>query len=158
EVALHLVFDRDRTAAAVGAWADRMVMDPVAAAVVTGATGFSIVDSVDGRAIDAAAATASLDALLADPATPDGAIASAPIVSWTPSLTRDEAVAAKEAADRIVAALPITSGDRTWILKAAQIRLWISFGLTGDHYGPIVDRAAIPAALTKIAHALSRPV
>ncbi|MBA2382777.1 MAG: peptidoglycan binding domain-containing protein, partial [Chloroflexi bacterium] len=112
-VVLRLGYDHDKAAATIAAWADRMTLNAVDAAVV-GAPRFSIVPSVDGRRIDAAVAISALDQAMRDPATRAGAVVDAPTARVSAKLTTEMAGLVKADADRIAAEIRVRVGDRTW--------------------------------------------
>ena len=59
-------------------------------------------------------------------------------------------------AERVAADLVLEKGKKTWKIKAAKIRTWITFSGVGAGYAPHVDPAGVPAALKKAAKDLKR--
>ena len=157
-VALRLGYDHDRAAAAVAAFADRMTLNAVDASVVSGTAGFAVTGSIDGHRLDPAATVDALDRAMRDPATRAGAVVQAPVARIAPALTTDAATDATLAANRVAGLLKVTAGGKTWRITAKEIRPWIGFAWVDGAFRPVVDRTNIPAALKKIAKAVSRPV
>jgi vancomycin resistance protein YoaR len=157
-VALRLGYDHDRAAVAVTAFADRMTLSAIDASVVTGTSGFAITGSVDGSRIDATATVDALDRAMRDPATRAGAVVEAPVTRVAPKLTTEAATEATLAANRVSGFLTVSASSRTWRIAAKDIRPWIGFAWLNGTYRPVIDRTRIPAALKKIAKAVSRPV
>jgi vancomycin resistance protein YoaR len=157
-IPLRLGYDPARAAAAVRAFAARMALNPIDAAVIRSASGFAFSGSVDGRGIDAEATIAALDRVMRDPAARGGAVVEAPVTSVAPALTTEQAHEARLAAARVATALQVTYGKSTWQIKAWQIRPWITFDWVDGRYRPVIDATNIPAALTKIAKVVAKPV
>jgi len=157
-VALRLGYDHDRAAAAVTAFADRMALGAIDASVVPGAAGFAVTASVDGHRIDVAATIAALDRAMLDSTSRAGAVVAAPVAPVAPALSTEAATEATVAAGRVEAVLKVTAGGKAWKIGPQQIRPWIGFAWANGQYRPVIDRTQIPAALTKIAKAVSRPV
>src|SRR5258706_2125889 len=157
-VALRLGYDHDRAAAAVAAFADRMTLNAIDASVVSGTSGFVVTGSIDGHRLDVAAAVDALDHAMRDPATRAGAVVQAPVARIAPALTSEAATQATVAANRVAGFLTVSAGGKTWRITAKEIRPWIGFAWVDGEFRPVIDRANIPAALKKIAKAVSRPV
>jgi vancomycin resistance protein YoaR len=157
-VALRIGYDHDRAAAAVAAFADRMTLHAIDASVVSGTSGFVVTGSVDGRRIDTPATVNALDLAMRDPATRAGAVVQAPVARIAPALTSEAATEATLAANRVAGFLQVTASGKTWRITAKEIRPWIGFAWVNGEYRPVIDRSKIPAALKKIAKAVSRPV
>ena len=157
-VTLRLGYDPAATATAIHAFAARMALAPIDATVVSGPAGYAVTPSLDGSRIDETAAVAAIDRAMADPATRAGAVVDVGLARSAASLTTDAATQAVASAGRIVAPVTIKAGTRTWTIKAAQIRPWLSFGWVDGRFRPIIDRTKIPAALKSIATKVLRPV
>jgi vancomycin resistance protein YoaR len=155
---LRLGYDHDRAAATLTSFADRMALRAIDASVIRGTGGFAVIVGVDGRRIDAAAALAEVDRLMADPATRAGAIVVAPVTRVAPDLTDAAAEEVRLAASRMATPLTVSSGSSTWVLRVSQLRPWISFGWVDGVYRPILDRTKIPGFLASIAKKVARPV
>ena len=157
-VALRLGYDHDRATAAVSAYVDEKTLNPVDAFVVREASSFAVIASVRGWRIDATATMTAVDRAMHDPATRAGAVIEAPVERVAPALTTDGAAQVKLAADRVAAALKVTTGTRDWTFGRTRIQPWISFAWVDGQYRPVIDRTKIPAALKNIAKVVSRPV
>ena len=157
-VGLRLGYDRDRAASLVTAFVDRMTLSAIDASVVQGSSTFSVIGSIDGRRIDGAATMTALDLVMRDPTSRAGAVVPAPVERVAPALSSADAAQAKLAADRVTAVLKVSTGASTWEIRPWRIRPWISFAWVDGRYRPVVDRTKIPAVLSNIAKAVSRPV
>lgn len=149
-------FDRDRLADALASYRDRVARRSIDAGVVASGSGFWITRSVDGVQVDTTRVAPALEAALLDPATPASYVLAAE-ASWVaPGTTEADAQRARGEADRIAADLVLTKGSKSWKIKAAAIRPWITFSGTGAGYGPKVDPAEVPTALKRVAKDLKR--
>src|SRR6185369_16129495 len=157
-VPLVLTYDHDRAAAAVSTFVGRMALNAVDASAARTATGFITAPSVDGRIVDEAAAISAVDAAMRDPAVVGGAGVTAPTSSVTPKLTTADADLARAQAEQMVKDLKLTVGSKSWTIHGGRIRTWIDFGWTGNDYGPVINRAAIPKAFGTIGKRVARPV
>jgi vancomycin resistance protein YoaR len=157
-VDLRLGYDHDRAAAAIASFVDRMTLNAIDASVVRGSAGFAVTSSIDGYRIDGAATLDAIDRAMRDPATRDGAAVEAPVGRVAPALTSEAATSATLAANRVSDVLKMIIGSKTWQIGPKQIRPWIGFSWVNGQYRPVIDRTLIPAALKRIAKAVSRPV
>ena len=73
-----------------------------------------------------------------------------------PATTDADAMRAQAMADQVAADLVLAKGSKSWKIKAATIRGWITFSGSGAAYGPSVDPVDVPAALKKVAKDLKR--
>jgi vancomycin resistance protein YoaR len=158
DVPLRLTYDHDRAAAALAAFAGRAHLGATDAGVLRRADGFAVAPGTDGRAVEIDAALTAVDTLMHDPATRDGVEVPAAVTTEAPTLTTAMAQAAKATADAMSVDIKVRAGERSWKLKAAQVRSWITFGWTDGAYAPRVDPAGIPKALRNIAKKVARPV
>jgi vancomycin resistance protein YoaR len=157
-VPLHLLYDRDRAAAAVRGFTGRATLGPINASLVPAGASFRVVPGIDGSAVDEAAALAAVDRLMSDPATVGGAIVDAPTVTTAPNRTTASAEEARVAGAKMASDLRLTSGTKHWIVRATRVRMWISFITTDDGFKPVLDRRAIAKHLKPIAKKVARPV
>src|SRR4051812_24679256 len=116
DVPLQLTYDHDRAAALVSGFVDRMALSPVDASVVRGVTSFAVIPGVDGQTVDAAAATAAVDAAMRDPGTPAGTRLAIGLVPVAPALSNDAANDARAAAIRLTRELKVVSGSKSWTI------------------------------------------
>ena len=157
-VGLRLLYDHDKTAAAVSAFAMRMALSSIDASIVRTTTTFVVMPSVDGSRLDELAAVAAIDAAMRDPATASGLRIDAPVYRLAPKLTTDTAERARLAASLVTKDLRLTSGKSEWTIRAGRIRMWIGFGWINGEYRPVIDRTAIPTHLKAIGKKVARPV
>jgi vancomycin resistance protein YoaR len=155
----RVTFDPDALAAQLGAFAESLAIEPRDAAVlVTEDKSFKITYGATGRAaereapLDAAlAAITSLDA-------PARVEVTVPTVVIQPTVTTDEARAAKTLADRITERIDfVLDEDDPQAISAKRLRDWITFGPTADGgYAPSVDTAELPGVVKKLATLIDR--
>jgi vancomycin resistance protein YoaR len=116
-----------------------------------------ITASRPGRTFDAAVATAAaLDGVRRLDA-PTEILVQAPMTSVPPAHDTGEAMLARTAAERMIGDLEVKYGKKSWRIKAATIRGWIDF--ERDALGvvrPVIDEAAIPKTLKKVAKGVKR--
>jgi len=137
---------------AVEALARDVDQSPVDASVTTTGDTFVVSASHNGRAADVDAAVRAATALLTDPASPSSLRVTVPLLIVSPSVTTEQARAARDAAARIAVDVELFSGDEAWTLPGASILGWISFGPTLDGgYGPSVAQEGLEAGLAAIA-------
>jgi vancomycin resistance protein YoaR len=157
-VGLRLLYDHDKAAAAVSAFAKRMALNSIDASIVRTTTTFVVMPSVDGSRLDVLAAVAAIDAVMRDPATQSNARIDTSVYRLAPNLTTDTAELARLAASLVTKDLRLTSGKSEWTIRAGRIRMWIGFGWINGEYRPVIDRTAIPTHLKAIGKKVARPV
>jgi vancomycin resistance protein YoaR len=157
-IALRLLYDHNRAAAAMTAFAERMALGSIDASITPSGKGFQVIASVDGSKVDETVALAAVDRAMVDPATLVGSQVNVPVVRAAPTITTESAQKASDAAQLMSADLRLASGKLRWTIKAATIRTWISFASTADGYRPVVDRQAIPKILAPMAKKVATPV
>ena len=157
-VGLRLLYDPDRAAAAVAAFADRMELDSIDASITRTVAGFRITPSVGGSRLDETAALAAVHAAMRDPATSAGALVDAPAIRVEPAITTESADRARIAAGAMEADLKLVNGKLDWTITAKRIWTWISFQPTPDGYQAALNQAAIEKYLGPIAKKVARPV
>ena len=149
-------FDRDSLADALAAYRTRTARRSLDAGVLTTGSGFFVKRSVSGVQVDTNPVGPTIEAALLDPATP-ASFALKADASWVaPATSEADARRAIAMADRVANDLVLTKGSKSWKIKAATIRTWITFGGIGAAYGPRVDTAGVPAALTRVVKDLKR--
>ncbi len=151
-----LGYDRGRLDDALAAYRNWVARRALDAEVLATGKGFEVKPSVGGVQLDTAQVAPAIETALLDPATPASfaLTASASVVS--PAITDADAYRARGAAERVATDLVLAKGSKSWKIKAAQIRSWITFAGTGAGYGPEVDSAGVPAALKRAAKDLKR--
>lgn len=155
----RVTFDPDALSGALAAFADDVAAEPRdASVVVTEDKTFTIRYGANGRAADLEAPLdAALAALTALDA-PARVEVTVPTVVVHPTVTTDEARAAKTLADRITARIDfVTDEDDPQAITAKRLRDWVTFGPTADGgYGPTVDTAELPGVVRKLATSIDR--
>jgi vancomycin resistance protein YoaR len=148
----RVLFDEARLTRFVQTSALRLVVDPRNASVAPTDDGFAVVDGVQGRKADHLGPAKLLTAALARVDAPTEIRAELQPVPSDPSVTTAEAAQARAAADRIAMDIAIVEGKDTWTVPAATVRSWLAFETASDGaYQPVVQPAAVEAALTAIA-------
>ena len=146
-----VAFDHARLATELAAFGQRASILPVGARVIQGETGFEVVPAVPGLAVDATGLATPLEAALLDPTTPTTLDLVAAATPTAPRVSDADAARAMGTAQAIAQELTLTNGKKDWPIRRSRIRTWISFTGAGSAYGPVVDQAAIPAALKNAA-------
>jgi len=157
-IGLRLLYDHDRAASAVAAYASRVGLDSIDATLVAAGAGFRVVPSIDGSGLDAAAALAAVDRAMTDPAIRAGGAVTVPATRIEARITSDDADQARTTAARMASELRLVEGKSKWTIRATRIRSWIGFISTGDAYQPVLDRKAIQSYLAPIAKKVLTPV
>ena len=155
-IAPILTFDRQRVDDALGAYRNWMARRPVDADVRDTKLGYVIKPGSDGVQVDTSAVAPAIETALLDPATPASVLLTAAVAPVAPTITNADAWRARAMAERVAADLILEKGKKTWKIKAAKIRTWITFSGLGAGYAPQVDPAGVPAALKKAAKDLKR--
>ncbi len=147
-----LVLDEAALDAGVADALSWLRLDPVDAQVVKGTRQIYVVGARSGRTFDtAAAASAALQAVRPMDA-PREVVVDAPTVTLAPARDDATVLAAKTAAERMLGNLVVAFKDQHWTIKAATVRGWIGFENAADgSVQPVLDQAAIAAALNKVA-------
>ncbi len=135
----------------LAAFSERAYRGPISARIIPDEAGFALVRAVPGVAVDATAIGPDIEAALLDPTTTASTLTYAVTGTVVPPRTTDsQAVVARTDALRASAPLALTNGKKDWTIKPERIRTWITFAGVGASYAPVVDPAAIPAALKKV--------
>ena len=148
DLAPLLLFDEVRLARFVQTYAGRLRVEPKDASAAVTEEGFVVTEGEDGQVADRLAPTDYLDAgprrcrrAVRGHGRPRG-------LPVEPAVTTDEAIAAKDAAEKIAQDISFVSGKENWTIEAKWVRAWMSFG-TGDDdvYQPLIDQARMSTAL-----------
>ena len=130
---------------------------PTEARVVSSPAGFAVVGARDGRQLDVSAARQAILAGLGRPDAPaelSFELTSRPV---RPAVDDAAAALARVRAERIAQDLVLALGEERWTIPAATVRGWIGFAVTpGGWYDPVIDRAAVLAALEPLAPEIDR--
>lgn len=157
ELQPRVTFDAERLARLVRIHAASLDVDPRDASINSTKDGFVVVDGVTGRQADHVAPTAALTTALARIDAPSVVTAEIPVVDVAPGISTLEADYARIAANRIARDVALVDDGESWTIPEATVRSWITFRAAGDgELQPVVDRAAIDAALVPIAKAINR--
>ena len=141
----------------IEAFAKELDVKPVDASVAVAGTEFLVTPAGNGREAGVDAAVRAASALLADVNAPPSVRISMPLDVVAPRVTTGEAIAARDAADRIAADIDLIDGEESWTIAGASVRGWITFGFTSDGgYGPVVARAGLEGGLAAIASDVAR--
>ncbi len=151
-----LSVDRDRLDAALASYGRAVARGTLDASVLTTKAGYVIRHQMNGVEVDTSGVAPAIEKALLDPATPAVWAVRADASRVEPPTTDADALRARAMADQVAADLVLSKGSKSWKIKAATIRGWITFSGTGATYGPTVDTADVPAALKKVAKDLKR--
>jgi len=154
-----VTFDPEALALELGTFADGLAIEPRdAAVVVTEDKSFKVSYAANGRAAEleapldeALAAITALDA-------PSRVEVTVPTVVVPPTVSTDEARAAKTLADQITARIDfIADEEDPTAITAKRLRDWITFGATADGgYAPSLDTSELPGVVKKLAEQIDR--
>ncbi len=153
----RLTLDESTLAARIGETVRNLGRAPVDSSITMDKRGPVVTPAVPGRAFDdATAAATAIEAVRHIDAPAE--IVVEPALTVIPAEHGDgEALAAKAAADRMVADVVVRQGTKEWTIKAWRVRAWIHFekNASGAMW-PVVDQGAIPSTLTKVSKAVRR--
>ncbi|MDF2733660.1 MAG: hypothetical protein K0S97_283, partial [Chloroflexota bacterium] len=140
-----LSFEPDRLAAELAAFAERGYRQPRDAGVSSTREALTMSTAVDGVEVDTSSIAPAITAALLDPASPAALDFTADSVPVAPAISDADARRAYEVAERIATKLVLTHGKQKWEIRAARIRMWMSFAGQGADYAPKLDSAGVPA-------------
>lgn len=154
----RVTFDEDALADRLNAFAASLAVEPRdAAVIVTEDTSFQIRYGANGRSADLETPLASALAAITSLDAPSRIEVTVPTVVVPPTVTTDEARAAKSLADRITARIDFPLDDDPQAITDRRIRDWITFGPTADGgYGPSLDTAELPGVVRNVAKKIDR--
>ena len=153
-----LDYDRERLTSLLTRFETRGRRASVDAQVIIGKGGFVVGGALDGVTVDTERVHTEIDAILLDPSSPSASALQAESIPVKPVTSDADAARALATAERVAARLKITAGKREWSITPKRIRSWMSFVGAGASYGPVLDRANVPAALKAIQKAvLTKP-
>ena len=151
-----LDFDLKSLAAELAAFAERGYRQPRDAGVSSTREALTITGAVDGVQVDTSGIVPAISAALLDPASPAALTFTAESARVAPAISDADAKRAYRVAERIASKLVLTHGKQKWEIRAARIRMWISFTGEGAAYAPQVDRSGVPAVVKRFAKDLHR--
>ncbi|HEX6869150.1 MAG TPA: VanW family protein, partial [Candidatus Limnocylindrales bacterium] len=150
-----ITWDADALAAAVADALAPLRVEPTDANVlVTEAGAFHLVYGWNGRVADPAAPLAAAVAAAGDLDAPARIELDVPITVVEPEITTSEAIAAMEAAERVVQpiTLRVRGMEEPPILRASRFRTWTTFSRTPDGgLTSTIDTSELPAVLERYA-------
>lgn len=153
-----IIWDEEKVAAAIRTVANQFDRDPIDAAVVGDGSGpFAVTEATWGRKLDQAAAANDIRVLLETPAAPSQVGVTLVVKPVVPAVLTGEAQFARNRAEAIAAQdLTVYDGKDKWVIRAREIRSWISFeaappgGLRVEVAGPDLQ-ATLKALAKKVA-------
>ena len=151
-----LDFDLKSLAAELAAFAERGYRQPRDAGVSSTREALTITGAVDGVQVDTSGIVPAISAALLDPASPAALTFTAESARVAPAISDADAKRAYRVAERIASKLVLTHGKQKWEIRAARIRMWISFTGEGAAYAPQVDPTGVPAVVKRFAKDLHR--
>lgn len=160
QVSSALVYDSAAVDSFLTEVAASTALAPVSAQVrwTSGTTTFTVIPSTSGRALDAAATRAALEAALTGTAGRDISV-SATVQVLQPAVTDATAAQAQRQADAFVAnSLTLRATGHTWTIKPAVLGGWITFGsTTPGTYAPQLEPARVSVSLAGVGSAVAAP-
>ena len=152
------VFDEAALDAAVRAAVSPLARTPVDATIAMGTDGVVMTVSAPGRSVDPAPVSAAAVEAVRDAGSATEVVIDVPTTVIEPARSSEAAAAAVERAHRIIGDVRVTYQQKTWKIKAATIRSWISFAWQPDgSVAPVIDTSGIAATLAKPRKALLKP-
>jgi vancomycin resistance protein YoaR len=125
--------------------------EPVDSQVFMSAGSVYAVPARAGRTFDATAAAAAAFEVLRRLDAPSEVVVEAVVTPIPPGHGDGEALAARNAAQRMMANVVVSLGKKQWTIPAATVKGWIRFETRADGGAwPTVDEAAIAASLAKV--------
>jgi vancomycin resistance protein YoaR len=159
-IAPRMTFDAAALATRINHAADRLEVSALEASVVVGADHtYSVVNGRTGRTVDAGGAIAKLTAALSSFDAPAEVDADLVTTTVEPTVSTDDATAAKAAADRMTAPIVVAVNDKQVTIATDQLRPLVTFGPTADggSITPAVDEAGLDPILTTLAPKVNHP-
>ena len=157
ELAPRVTLDAVALASGVARALAPLELEPIDATITIDSSGIVTTPARPGRRFDPTSAQAAALAAVSQPDAPSEVVVDAQAIAVPP--TRDDAavLAARAAAERIIADVVITHGSDRWTIPAVTVQGWVSFKYSADgSIGTVVDEAVIPTALDAIAKAVLR--
>jgi vancomycin resistance protein YoaR len=154
----RLVMDEQELRVAVASALARLAITPVDATIRMGeGGGFVTTPARMGRTFDADAAAAAALAAVGRVDAPAKVDVQAAAVRVTPTISDDDVIAARLAAQRMMRNVVVTFGGKKWTIKSATVGRWLGFQVTADgSVIPVIDGTRIPAALSKVAKGVEK--
>jgi len=159
-IAPRMTFDAAALATRINQVADGLDVSALEASVAVGADHtYSVINSRTGRTVDAGAAIATVTTALSSfdaPAEVDAALVTTNV---EPTVTTDEATAAKAAADRITAPVTVTVNDEKLTIAADKLRPLVTFAPTpdGGSISPVFDASGLDPIVKALGPKVNQP-
>jgi vancomycin resistance protein YoaR len=159
-IAPRMTFDAAALATRINQVADGLDVSALEASVAVGADHtYSVINSRTGRTVDAGAAIATVTTALSSfdaPAEVDAALVTTNV---EPTVTTDEATAAKAAADRITAPVTVTVNDEKLTIAADKLRPLVTFAPTpdGGSVSPVFDASGLDPIVKALGPKVNQP-
>ena len=135
----------------------RLEREPTDATIAVDASGIVTTPARTGLTFDPSPSVAAALDVVRRTDAPSEVVVDAAARSVPPTHSDAVILAARAAAERIIADVVVTHDAKTWTIPAATIRGWLTFEHAFDRsVRPVVDEAAIPAALDAVAKAVLR--
>jgi vancomycin resistance protein YoaR len=151
DIAPTVLFDDARLARYVQTYAGRLRIEPKNASVAVTTEGFAVTEAVEGRVADRIAPTDYLTLALADVDAPSEITVDLKVAPVEPAITTEEAIAARDTAEKIAQDISFVSGKENWTIEAKWVRAWMTFeGGDGDVYQPVIDQTRMATALASL--------
>ena len=157
ELGPRVTLDETALASGVVRALARLELEPIDATIAVETSGIVTTPARPGRRFDTSTAQAAALAAVHEPDAPSEVVVDAVAIAVPP--TRGDAVvlAAKAAAERIIADVVVTHGSKTWTIPAATVQGWVRLESRADRsIRVVVDEAAIPVALEAVAKSVVR--
>jgi vancomycin resistance protein YoaR len=153
-IAPRMTFDAAALAMRINLAADALDVSALEASVAVGNDhSFSVVNGRTGRTVDAGDAIAKATTALSSFDAPAEVDADLVTTMVEPTVSTDEANAAKAAAERITAPITVALTDKSVAIATDQLRPLVTFGPTpeGGSITPVFDASGLDPILKKLA-------
>jgi vancomycin resistance protein YoaR len=159
-IAPRMTFDAAALAMRINQAADGLDVSALEASLAVGDDHtYTVVNGRTGRTVDAGAAIAKATTALSSFDAPAEVDADLVTTAIEPTVTTDEATAAKAAADRITAPITVALNDKKVTIAADQLRPLVTFGPTADggSITPVLDESGLDPILKRLAPKINQP-
>jgi vancomycin resistance protein YoaR len=159
-IAPRMTFDAAALAMRINQAADGLDVSALEASLAVGDDHtYTVVNGRTGRTVDAGAAIAKATTALSSFDAPAEVDADLVTTTIEPTVTTDEATAAKAAADRITAPITVALNDKKVTIATDQLRPLVTFGPTADggSITPVLDESGLDPILKKLAPKINQP-
>ncbi|MFL5755606.1 MAG: VanW family protein [Chloroflexota bacterium] len=152
DLAPTVTYDPTKLESAIDQIAQGLRRDPVDATFTKTKSGFTVTQSQPGVVVDTTALVGQIDSVVGSLGAPAEVTAPLPVQTVEPALTTDEAKAATQTVDRMVANVTLRSGGESWTIPTSKLRPLVTLRPTVDGgVTPIVDVAKITPLVKDVA-------